>query len=1174
MRGLCPVCLSGLFAPLEEVAPDSGLLLLPSTRFGDFELLEELGQGGASIVFKARQLSLDRVVALKLIKSGWAADFQAFERFSQEAKITAALDHAHVLPVYQVGEHEGQHYLAMKLVAGGTLARQIAEGKFRLSGPEASRPPEMAWATQQRIARLMETVARAVHYAHQRGIIHRDLKPSNLLLDEEGRLYIADFGIAHWLKLGAHLTHTRQIVGTPQYMSPEQASGGKVPLSTACDVYSLGVILYELLTGKPPFQDADPLLLLRKVVEEEPVPPSRRQPGVHRDLETICLKCLRKEPEARYGSAQELGDDLNRFLRGEPIQGRRASSREQVWRWCQRRPLVAGLVLALFVGIVGFVCLQWRHTSEVTKLNHNLRQTLSHSVSRQAHVLFELQKTDEAMTQLAQQVERDPADAPAVNRLLSALTWRNWPLPLMAFGPHSKSVTYAGFTLDGTRVMTADDKATITLWNVTNGALMAGPFLQTDSARGLQREGDWLATQFRDGSLRVLPLAAARPAMLTLPTGTSTVAFSASPTLAAIIANDAVELWDVLKSNRLARLEQPTPPMLAVISQDGRQLASVAQDSVLFWELPAGKQIARWTNTLTGPVSAIFSAGDRFFCLENGERFVCYDVATGREVWQSAPEGQIRSMAWNQRRDRIAVVTKKDQSIKVLDGTTGRELRSFSKDYELVGDHPFSPDGKSLLLSRKPNHSTLVLHSTVAPRVLCETMHGEFLFEDAEFSPDGRHIIVADRSLFACLYDVQLGTAAPVMLGGGDTVVAYESSQAGDSVITSVTRGQARLWGLHPLQALGPELRQSNAIHQVALAPDARRAATASTNGLIVIWNPLSGEKIAESIQPEGSPARLAFSPDGTVLAVVTTRLRLYLLEAATGQLLHPPLSVRDNDSGRDTHVYILSFSPSGARLLVGSSAGVAVFDPKSGRRVWQRPIGPSYSAAFSPDERMVGAAASQYQQAFLLDAASGNPLLPPLPHPNFVSRLAFAWGGEFLVTACMDGVASVWNVADGQLLRTMEGAAEGLGGVRFSRYGSRISLASQNRTVRVWDATHALPLTESMHSEVLPMPVGPLSLAEFADQDRRLLAFSNMSKGLSLWPAEAPPLPAPPWLPELAQLLAGTKRGNWRDPNTSHVLRLLELRRQLAHSPGDDYYARWARWFFADRSTRPPFPE
>ncbi|MBI2826575.1 MAG: protein kinase [Planctomycetia bacterium] len=284
----------------EALSPDA------PRRFGDYELLAVLGRGGMGIVYKARQISLDRVVALKMILRGELATAADLARFRSEAESAARLDHPGIVPVYDVGELAGVPYFTMKYVEGTTLSRRLAEG------PLAPREA----------AALLAPVCRAVHFAHTRGLLHRDLKPSNILIDAEGRPHVSDFGLAKRVEGDSHLTLSGAILGTPSYIAPEQAAGTRGKLRPASDVYSLGTILYQMLTGRPPFQAASPVDTVLLVLEQEPLPPRLVNPRADRELEMIALKCLQKPQELRYESAKSLADDLDAYLADEPTAAR------------------------------------------------------------------------------------------------------------------------------------------------------------------------------------------------------------------------------------------------------------------------------------------------------------------------------------------------------------------------------------------------------------------------------------------------------------------------------------------------------------------------------------------------------------------------------------------------------------------------------------------------------------------------------------------------------------------------------------------------------------------------------------------------------------------------------------------------------------------------------------
>ncbi|MCA9173197.1 MAG: protein kinase [Planctomycetales bacterium] len=306
---------------------------------GDYQLLSEIARGGMGVVYRARQTRLDRIVALKMILSAEFAGAGEIERFHAEAAAAAALEHSGIVPIYEIGVHEGKHFFSMAYVDGQSLGQLIREQP--LDGREA--------------ARLLAAIADAVEYAHQRHVVHRDLKPGNILIDRDGQPKVTDFGLAKRTDLDSGLTSTGQLLGTPNYMAPEQATGNNDAVGPHSDVYALGAILYCCLTGRPPFQTANLASTLAAVIHQEPVAPRQLNAAVERDLETICLKCLRKAPEARYDSAAALADDLRRYLRHEPIAARPVSSAERLRKWIVRNPLIASLTAVLLLAIAGLL---------------------------------------------------------------------------------------------------------------------------------------------------------------------------------------------------------------------------------------------------------------------------------------------------------------------------------------------------------------------------------------------------------------------------------------------------------------------------------------------------------------------------------------------------------------------------------------------------------------------------------------------------------------------------------------------------------------------------------------------------------------------------------------------------------------------------------------------------
>jgi len=370
LLGLCPLCMlkAGFPKPTKAtiaVSPDAFVegsetetkSFIPGTKLGyigDYELLEEIARGGMGVVYKARQSSLKRIVAVKMIRSGELADEMEVKRFHTEAEAAAQLQHPNIVAIHEIGEHQGQHYFSMDFVEGKNLA-QVANGK-----PIAARLA----------AEWLKAIAGAVQFAHQRGVLHRDLKPQNIMLDAAGQPRVMDFGLAKTLGGDSSVTNTGAVMGSPSYMSPEQAMGRNDLVGPASDVYSLGAILYELLTGRPPFRGKSPMDTMSQVVNDEAAPPRSLNAAAPVDLESICLKCLEKEPMRRYPTARELEADLGRFLDGEPVQARPANAVRRTMSWFRRhRWVFSAAVSLLILTLAGLAYGLWEKTRYMTWLN-------------------------------------------------------------------------------------------------------------------------------------------------------------------------------------------------------------------------------------------------------------------------------------------------------------------------------------------------------------------------------------------------------------------------------------------------------------------------------------------------------------------------------------------------------------------------------------------------------------------------------------------------------------------------------------------------------------------------------------------------------------------------------------------------------------------------------------
>src|SRR5262245_8577799 len=467
-RGLCAKC---LLTAMLDGGPLAGALraavgktVLPRA-FGAYELLEEVARGGMGIVYKARQSQINRIVAVKVMAAGQFAAPDFVKRFRTEAEAAASLDHSNIVPIYEVGECEGQPFFSMKFLESGSLAGRISSPEFQVSAREA--------------AGLVGKLARAVHYAHQRGILHRDIKPGNVLLDAQGEPQLTDFGLAKLVERDSTFTRTMAMLGTPSYMSPEQARGEAKQLTTAVDVYGLGAVFYELLTGKPPFDGGTTMNTVRQVLEKEPRRPSALKPGIDRDLETICLKCIEKEPARRYGSAEALAEDLESWLRHEPIQARPIGTLGRLGKWTRRNPRTALLTLICALAILAFLVGQTimglrlrRANIKVQAAVVNLRHSLSEAQWRQADDADREDKHGEAIARFSHFLRVNPNDGPAASRLLSLLSSCNFPLLLVPPLTNEMPAVALDFSQAADRLATVTSGGTARLWDADSGKLL------------------------------------------------------------------------------------------------------------------------------------------------------------------------------------------------------------------------------------------------------------------------------------------------------------------------------------------------------------------------------------------------------------------------------------------------------------------------------------------------------------------------------------------------------------------------------------------------------------------------------------------------------------------------------------------------------------------------------
>ncbi len=1101
--GLCPRC---LFArAVQTPAPPTPCTPAVGTRIGDYELLAEIAHGGMGVVFKARQLSLNRLVALKMIRAAGFASEAELRRFHLEAEAVAQLDHPNIVPIHEVGEHDGQPFFTMKLIEGGSLAERIA-----------GRPGELS---QRAAAALLARTARAVHFAHQRGILHRDLKPGNVLLDEHGEPQVTDFGLARHLASDSSLTVSGAVVGTPSYMAPELAAGHGHEATTAADVHSLGAILYELLTGQPPFEAATPLETMRQVVEQEPVPPwivrrkrfeqeraagpnpksesrnpkearipksetSADLPRLRRsdfgsvsdfgsrasDLDIICLKCLEKNPAQRYASAEALAEDLEHWLRHEPIRARPSTGWEHAVKWARRRPAQAALVgvsvgaALLLLAVLLVACAQVAAQRNRALLQERITRTNLYAADiALAQRLLDEGDLVEARRTLA---EHWPQPPPAQGEDLRGFEWRHfWKRcegkALAILRAHTGAVTCLAAAPDGTNLFSGGRDGTVQRWDA--GARQRVETLrlpQASTSTGLRKEivslalspdGRTLAVGTEtDVSFGDVP---AGRWSFTVPSGKASVAFLLGGTRVAIGSrgtdNSAVvgtvRLYDLPARLEAGASLQP----VAVLRHSGGLVAAA----------PDGRTL------VTGACAEPQADGTNSFQLK------LWDAASGQLLGTTDAGGAVSALAVSVDGQRVAAACERTASVRL---------------WELAGG---TFNGKFTVLEGRIEK-----------------------VRQLAFSPDGLTLAIVGENYFIRLWDVASHKERSRLEGHAAPVNAVAFLPQSNWIASAGDDHTVRLWDPARLSPAEAVIHPENLRSSLVLAPQGARVAGLLRDEGIAIWNLETLQRAVLSNSQATYP--LAFTRDGGTLVVE---------QRAPGgaiQLNHLDLTTHSNRLTATVPQSFAAFdgealSPDAGQLAILHDAVLTLWAIAPARQLAAAGSSDPQAAGglvcFSPDGQTLAVA---YARGGLrLYSVPALQVRAELPHvAPLLNSVAFSADSQVIFAGTTDRAIRAWETATGREVGTYTGHKQVARSVTLSPDGRTLASVDTDGTLRLWHVatrrTLALLRSDLPMRSVAFSPDGRVLLAREA---RGIVSSGNLRVYRAPEPAAVPPDEASP---------------------------------------------------------------